>query len=476
MDSAAAEQTTVYRAAAKVTARRRRPHKWYTKGCFPMKIYSRFIALALSIVTLCGAFSACTRGDSNGGGTDTGGSDGGGSSSAAIPLTIWGAQEDQQMLKEMCDAYAKENPNKTYQFRFGVLGEGNSSDKILNDVEAGPDIFAFPSDRINTFYAGGALARIGGELETQVKANNSEGSVEAATIRVGDAEHLYAFPITGDNCYFLYYDKSVFRDPKDLQSLDRILDKAEEAGKKVHFKINDDGWYLASFFFADEDLKYKVTYNDRMVEEKVEINFDSEDGLEVMKAIRHYIGRDALVAQTDDSKIIAAFTPDREGNRECAAAVSGTWNAATIRELLGEDFGVCILPTVKIDGEDVRLSGFMGYKLMGVNGYSKNKGEAAKLAAYLTNEENQLKRFRTRGLGPTNKKVASLPEVMDDPVIATVLEQAAYNRSQKDVPSAFWTPMASLITPLITAKTEGKTVSDGQLQEYLNALCKQIRK
>ena len=442
-----------------------------------MKIYSKITALALCLTTLCGALAACSRGSSGGDGTGTSKPNNGGTNTgSAITLTVWGAQEDQQMLKEMCDAYAKENPGKTYKFQFGVLGEGNSSDKILNDVEAGPDVFSFPSDRINAFYAGGALARIGGDLETQVKQNNAEGAVDAATIEVGDEDHLYAFPVTGDNCYFLYYDKSVFKDPKDLQSLDSILDVAEEAGKKVHFKINDDGWYLASFFFADEDLKYDVTYNDRMVEEKITINFDSEDGLDVMKSIRHYIDRDGLVAQTDDSKIIAAFTPDKNGKREAAAAVSGTWNAATIKQLLGDDMGVCILPTVKIDGEDMRLSGFMGYKLMGVGGYSKNKGEATKLAAYLTNEQNQLKRFKDRGFAPTNKKAAATTEVMNDPVISVVLEQAAYNRSQKNVPSTFWTPMASLITPLVTAKAEGKTVTDEQMKGYLEALCKQIRK
>lgn len=441
-----------------------------------MKFIIKLTALALSLATLGGALAACSRGgsgDSDGTGT------GGGSNSGnkkTITLTVWGAQEDQQMLKEMCNAYAKENTEVNYTFNFGVLGEGNSSDKILNDVEAGPDIFNFPSDRINTFYAAGALARIGGDMETAVKAENAEGAVDAATVKVNGEDHLYAFPVTGDNCYFLYYDKSVFKDPKDLQSLDKILDTAEAAGKKVHFKINDDGWYLASFFFADEDLKYDVTYNDRMVEEKITINFDTEDGLDVMKSIRHYIGRDGFVAQTDDSKIIAAFTPDKNGKREAAAAVSGTWNAATIKQLLGDDMGVCILPTVKIDGEDVRLSGFMGYKLMGVNGYSKNKGEATKLAAYLTNEQNQLKRFKDRGFAPTNKKAAATTEVVNDPVISVVLEQAAYNRSQKNVPSTFWTPMASLITPLITAKAEGKTVTDEQLQGYLEALCKQIRK
>lgn len=438
--------------------------------------YRRILPALLCLALLCGGLTACSRGGSDQDETGSGNSNSNTGNKKQITLTVWGAQEDQQMLKEMCDAYAGENPDNDYKFQFGVLGEGNSSDKILNDVEAGPDVFSFPSDRINTFYAGGALARIGGDIEARVKAENTEGSVDAATVKVNGEDHLYAFPVTGDNCYFLYYDKSVFKNPEDLQSMDKILDVAEAAGKKVHFKINDDGWYLASFFFADEDLKYDVTYNDRMVEEKIEINFDSEDGLEVMKSIRHYINRDGFVAQTDDSKIIAAFTPDKSGKRECAAAVSGTWNASTIKQLLGDNMGVCILPTVKIGGEDVRLSGFMGYKLMGVNGYSKNKGEATKLAAFLTNEQNQLKRFKDRGFGPTNKKAASATEVVNDPVISVVLEQAAYNRAQKNVPSTFWTPMASLITPLLTAKAEGKTVTDEQLRGYLDALCKQIRK
>ena len=317
-----------------------------------MILYRKLIASALCLTILGTSLVACSRGG-DGNGSD--GSGGGNGSKQQVTLTVWGAQEDQKMLKEMCDAYAKENPDKEYKFQFGVLGEGNSSDKILNDVEAGPDVFSFPSDRINTFYAGGALARIGGDVEATVKAENAEGAVDAATIKVNGEDHLYAFPVTGDNCYFLYYDKSVFTNPEDLQSLDRILDVAEAAGKKVHFKINDDGWYLASFFFADEDLSYDVTYNDRMVEEKISINFDSEDGLDVMKSIRHYVNRDGLVVQTDDSKIIAAFTPDKNGKRECAAAVSGTWNATTIRELLGNDMGVCILPTVKIDGEIVKI-------------------------------------------------------------------------------------------------------------------------
>ncbi len=446
-----------------------------------MKFSIKLLCLGLSLL-ICGGLMVSCGGGGNGGQDTTAGTSGGSSGTGGDPsgkeitLTVWGAQEDQDMLKAMCDAYAKANPQNKYTFLFGVQGEGDAGDKILNDVIAGPDVYSFPSDRINSFYAGGALARIGGDIEATVKRENTEGAIDAATVRVNGEDHLYAFPSTGDNCYFLFYDKSVFTDASTLTSLDSILKVAGDAGKKVHFKINDDGWYLSSFFFADEDLKYDVTYNDRMVEEKVTINYDSEDGLDVMRAIRHYIASDAFVVQTDDSKIVAAFTPDKNGKREAAAAVTGTWNANTIQELLGDDMGVAILPTIKLDGEDVRLSGFMGYKLIGVNGYSQNKGEATKLAAFLTNEENQLLRYQTRGFAPTNKKVASMAEVMDDPIIATVLEQAAYNRSQKNVPTAYWTPMGSLITPLVTAKAEGRTVSDSEMQGYLDALCKQIRK
>ncbi len=434
-----------------------------------MKLSIKLTALCLCFSLLAGFMTACSKNGNTGNG-------GGDESGNSYTLTVWGAQEDQAMLKQMCDAYAKANPQNNYTFRFAVQGEGDVGDKLLADLASGPDIYSFPSDRINSFYAAGALARIGGELESTVKSQNTAGSVEAASVTVNGEEQLYAFPSTGDNCYFLYYDKSVYKNASDIDSLDSLLSVASAAGKKVHFKINDDGWYLSSFFFADDDLGYNVTYNDRMVEEKVTINYDTEDGLDVMRAIRHYIASDAFVVQTDDSKMVAALTPDKNGKREAAAIVSGTWNAPIIKELLGDNMGVAVLPTINLDGEEVRLSGFMGYKLIGVNGYSKNKGEASRLAAFLTNEENQLLRYETRGFGPTNKNVAARDDITSDPVIATVLKQATYNRSQKNVPNAYWTPMGSLITPLVTAKAEGRTVTDKDMQGYLDALCQQVRK
>ena len=290
-----------------------------------------------------------------------------------------GAEEDQAMLKEMCNAYAKANSKNKYTFNFGVQGEGEAADKVLNDVQSGPDVYSFSSDQINKLYAGGALARIGGDIETNIKDVNTQESVNAATVTIEGTNQLFAYPCTGDNCLFLYYDKSVYKNPEDLKSLDKVLSTAQSAGKKVHFRLNDDGWYLSTFLFENPELKYDVTYNDKMVEQKVAINFDNSSGLDVMKALRTYLYSDALVAQTDDSKIIAAFTSNG-GKREAAAAVSGTWNASTIKKLLGDNMGVCKLPTVNISGVS---------PLVKVAGVDKVNGKI-KITGTATDETNLL--------------------------------------------------------------------------------------
>lgn len=430
-----------------------------------MKLRYKLLSLSIAVASILGA-TGCNKKTSSGDNDSAGGN---------YTLTVWGAEEDQAMLKEMCDAYAKANSQNKYTFYFGVQGEGEAADKILNDVQSGPDVYSFPSDQINKLYAGGALARVGGDIESKIKEINTSESINAASLEIDGETQLYAYPSTGDNCLFLYYDKSVYKNPEDIETLDSLLNIANKAGKKVHFRLNDDGWYLSTFFFAEPDLKYDVKYNNKMVEQKVDINFNNAAGLNVMKALKSYLWNDALVAQTDDSKIIAAFT-EKSGKREAAAAVSGTWNASTLKKLLGDNLGVAKLPSVKIGDNNRQLSGYMGYKLIGVNGYSKNKGEAHKLAMWLTNEENQLKRFETRGFGPTNKTVTAMSAVQNNEVISAVLNQAKHNRAQKSVPSTYWTPMGSLVTPIITAKSNGTQVTDSMLQGYLDALCKQVKK
>ena len=424
----------------------------------------RLLYLLVAVFALCMVFAACESGETGG-------------DKEKITLTVWGSQEDQEMLKEMCAAYAAANPDKEYKFLFGVQGEGDAADKVLNDVTSGPDVFSFASDQINKLIAGGALARIGGQAEADVKANNTLTSVQSASITMGGETQLFAYPCTEDNTLFLYYDKSVIGDD-DIDTLDDLLDAAHKAGKKVHFKLNDDGWYLSSFFFAYDDLAYNVTYDEAMKETAVSINYNTANGLKVMQALVQYVNHPALVIQTDDSKLIAGFTPTAEGVVEVAAGVSGIWNAKAVEGQLGENMGVAKLPAVKIGGETKQLTTYMGCKLIGVNGYSQNKGEAHKLAQWLTNEQNQIKRYEVRGFGPSNKAAAANEAVKNDKVLSAVLAQAEFSRAQTSVPGNYWTPMGSLITPFIERKEAGTLTSYTveELQELLDALVQQIAK
>ena len=433
---------------------------------------SKLLSLIAAILVVCLSLVACGGGQGNQGNSGEGSGE-----KEKITLTVWGSQEDQEMLKEMCAAYAAANPDKEYKFLFGVQGEGDAADKVLNDVTSGPDVFSFASDQINKLIAGGALARIGGQAEADVKANNSATSVQSASVTINGETQLYAYPCTEDNTLFLYYDKSVLG-ADDIDSLDDLLNAAEAAGKKVHFKLNDDGWYLSSFFFTYPELQYNVTYDESLVEQKVDINYNDPQGLAVMQSLVHYVNHPALVIQTDDSKLIAGFTPTAEGVVEVAAGVSGIWNAKAIEAVLGENMGVAKLPTANIGGEEKQLTTFMGCKLIGVNGYSQNKGEAHKLAQWLTNEQNQIKRYEVRGFGPSNIAAANNANVKNDPVLSAVLAQAQFSRAQTSVPSNYWTPMGSLITPFIELKEAGTLldITVEQLQEYLDALVSQIGK
>ena len=111
----------------------------------------RILSLVMAMLMLVAVFAACNKNNGNDNNNQSNGE------KTKVTLTVWGSQEDQAMLKEMCQAFAAANPDKEYKFLFGVQGEGDAADKVLNDVTSGPDVFSFASDQINKLIAGGAL-------------------------------------------------------------------------------------------------------------------------------------------------------------------------------------------------------------------------------------------------------------------------------------------------------------------------------
>lgn len=367
-----------------------------------------------------------------------------------LELTVWGSAAQQETLKQMVVKFEEANPETKYNIKVGICEEDMAVSNIAPDPSAAADVFCYSNDQLIPLLRVGALAKLGGIFLDNVKTENSEDSVASGSIAYGTAdEKVYGYPYASDNGYFMFYDKSVITD-EQVGSLESIISVCETKNKKIAWAV-DVPWYTAGWFFAFGcDYSVEYDYNDNYKEKNIEISLNNEGGINACKAMSKLTSSKAFSGKsTDNEKIITGFT-----TKSTAVAVSGTWNAPQIKKILGENYGVCKLPTVNVNGQDVQLSSFKGYKLFGVNPHSGNKiVEAHKLAAFLSSEAMQAERFEKYMVGPTNNAAANA--VKDDVTFAALNEQKQFAKDQTSVPSSFWEPL----------KGVGLNIIDGLLSE-----------
>ena len=366
-----------------------------------------------------------------------------------IDLTLWGAEEDQDLLKELVGKFEETYPDQKFNIEIGVESESTAKDTILTDVEAAADVYAFASDQIYDLQKAGALAdlteydeafqAVAGKSIEDVKNANSESSVEAATI---DGE-LYAFPMAGDNSYFLFYDSSVIS-PEEAGSWDTLLAAAEKAGKQVGMTLAS-GWYNAGFFYGagfttdlNDDGTTSMDWNGTSA--------DGYTGVQVVQSMLDIAGNASFmaIADGDTSNQIAAGG--------LCAVVSGTWDATVAQQAFGDGYAAAKLPTFTVGEDQVQMGSAFGYKFVGVNAYSENIGWAAVLAEFLTNEEAQIERFEARQIGPTNKVAVESDAVKANAAISAVIEQSEFGVIQR-VGGKYWDP----------SKTFGENIAQGKI-------------
>ncbi len=389
----------------------------------------------------------------------------------AIKLTVWVSEADKNFALSVAEEFKAKNPDKTYQFVVDIQGENDVATRVLNDVENVADVYSCINDQLSKFINGDALARIAGERLNRITSATAEGAMESATVTLNGEKATFGMPYT-DNTFFLYYNKSVLTET-DVKSLDGILSKCS-ASKQFAFPFTD-GWYTTSFFFG-KGLGYEVTYDKDLAETKITTDFGNETGTAVTTAMWNYVKDNRVKADVNDSKIIAGF---HDGS--IVAAVSGIWNRKSIEEYLGDNFAAAKLPTYTLNkgaanAEQVQLVSFAGYKLMGVNNYSKHKTDAMDFAEFYTNKENQLKHFEERGFVPTNKAAREDGKIQSDICAKAITEQLKHSKTQKEVPSTMWVPMEGLGTAMVTAAQSGNFDVAAQLKACVSSIEKNAGK
>lgn len=371
-----------------------------------------------------------------------------------VSLTVWGAKEDTQLMAQVLQGFRDAYRDQAdFQITYQAQGETGCKDALLGNLEEGADVFAFADDQLHALAAAGALEPI--EDADAIRAKHLERAVEAAC--VGDT--VYAYPLTADNGYFLYYNKEFFTQ-EDIRSLDKMLEIAADNGKYVAMDWSS-AWYVYAFFGntgMEVGLKEDgITNFCRWNRKDGAVN-----GVDVARAMLAVANNPGFSNRTD--------TEFMQGVQDgtAIAGISGVWNAVAIEEVWGENMGAAKLPTYTCAGRQIQMASFCGCKLIGVNAYSKHPAWATKLAEWITSEKNQQLRFALRGQGPSDKTAAASAQVQESPAMIALLEQSEYAQLQR-VGGNFWEPVETFAGSMALGNPTGE-----DLQEQLDQMVAKV--
>lgn len=314
-------------------------------------------------------------------------------------ITVWSPSEDQSAdmgnwLPTMCEQFAAEHPNWTLTFEYGVCAEGDAKTTVTQDPSAAADVYMFANDNLTDLVASNAIAKLGGETADYVKSTNSAAIVDSVSID----GNIYGVPFT-TNTWYMYYDTSVFTED-DIKNLDTMLSKG-----KVAFPLSNS-WYIASFYVANGCTLFGDGYD-----EAAGIDFSGDKAVAVTDYLVDLVANPNFVNDAD-GKGIAGL---RDGS--VSAMFSGSWDAASVKEALGENFGAAALPCITIDGAEKQMMAFAGSKAIGVNPNSENMQVAVALAKYLGSAEAQRAHYEMRNIVPCNTELLADTAVAADAVV-----------------------------------------------------------
>ena len=397
------------------------------------RLLSAVLAGIFAVSMLGGCASAVPQGATE---TTQGGAQETDRTSGTVKLRVWAEESTYDALNKMIDSFKEEYKGQaTFDITLEQNADSDTRDNVLGDVHNAADVFILADDQVASMVAGGALYPVPNADE--VKKANVEGAIDAATVN----DTLYAYPMTADNGYFLYYNKNHKKFMMDWSS----------------------GWYLYSFF-GNTGLDFGV--NDDNVTNHCDWNSTEGEikGVDIAQAMLDISSSSGFENAVNEDFITNA----KKGS--VIAGVSGVWSETELKKIWGDDLGAAKLPTYTVAGKQVQMASFTGYKLMGVNAYSANPQWAAKLADWMTNEQNQTVRFEMNGQGPSNTKAADSDAVKASPSIQAVIAQSEFGKLQR-VGNSYWD----------ACKTFGNTMAAGnpnhvKLQELMDNLVSGITK
>ena len=374
---------------------------------------SAALALTLAGACLAGTLTGCS----------------GNSDTESVRLMVWSLSEDQskdsgEWLQTCCERFAELHPEWDITFVYGVADEAGAAGTVSQDAEASADVFMFANDTLTTLTDAGALAKFGGKYADEIRATNSETLVDSLTLD----DYIYGVPFT-TNTWFMYYDKSVFSE-EDVKNLDTMLEKGV-----VSFPFTNS-WYLPAFYFGNG-----CTLFGDGTQEELGADFGGENAAAVTDYLIDLYNNPNFVVDADGSGMAGL----RDGSIN--AIFTGSWDAASIKEILGDNMGVAALPTFTLNGEEKQMYAYAGSKAIGVNSNTEYPVQAVELAIYLGSAEAQQLHYELRNVIPCNTTLLADPAIAEDPLVSA--QNDTFDRTSVLQPfvaamSNCWTPVENM--------------------------------
>jgi arabinogalactan oligomer/maltooligosaccharide transport system substrate-binding protein len=360
-------------------------------------------------------------------------------------ITLWVSEKDgvADQFKEQIAAFCAAHPGIVINASIEGVTEADAGSKVIADVSTAPDMYCFAQDQLARLVQAAALAEPVELIGNQIKESNDKASVSAASV----AGTLYAYPMTSDNGYYLYYDTSIISNP---DSMEDIIAACEANGKTFRYAL-ENAWYTASFFFAT-GCHSNWTMNEEGKFNSIDDTFNSPEGLVAMKGMQKLSQSKCYDSNAD------IFT-------NAGAIVTGIWNADAAEEHFGENLGATDLPSFTVDGKSYHLGSYSGNKLIGVKPQTDSKKALllSLLAQYLTGAECQTQRFETFQWGPSNLTAQQSDAVQANKSLAALAAQSNYAQPQGNIDGSWWD-----IAKVLGAKAKAAT-TDAELQAALDA-------
>lgn len=362
----------------------------------------------------------------------------GDSGAEKIRLMVWSPSEDQskdsgQWLQTCCENFAALHPEWDITFVYGVSDEASAATAVSQDPDASADVFMYANDTLTTMTDANALAKFGGIYAEELQATNSETLLDSLTLD-GD---IYGVPFT-TNTWYMYYDKSVFTE-EDVKSLDTMLEKGVVSFPFVN------SWYLPAFYFGNG-----CTLFGDGTQEELGADFGGENAVEVTEYLVDLVANPNFKIDQDGSGLAGL----RDGSIN--AIFSGSWDAAAVQEILGDNMGVAALPTYTLNGEEKQMYAYAGSKAIGVNTSTKHMKASVELAMYLGSAEAQRLHYELRNVIPCNTELNSDPEIAADPVVKA--QNDTFDRTS--ILQPFVASMNNCWTPV---ENMGKAIRNGSV-------------